>query len=98
MASSGHWRLVVRVTVTMLAAARVGAPAAQPGPAKPAAAVRPGIEVLLQDSAALVRGKGVGLVSNQGGVDAAGVSDVERLLRAGVEVLLQDSAALVRGK
>jgi uncharacterized protein YbbC (DUF1343 family) len=87
MASSGHWRLVVRVTVTMLAAARVGAPAAQPGPAKPAAAVRPGIEVLLQDSAALVRGKGVGLVSNQGGVDAAGVSDVERLLRAGVRVV-----------
>ena len=87
MASSGHWRLVVRVTVTMLAAACAGAPAAQSGPVKPAAAVRPGIEVLLQDSASLVRGKGVGLVSNQGGIDAAGVSDVERLLRAGVRLV-----------
>ena len=87
MASSGHWRLVVKVTMAMLAAACTGAPAARTGPAKPVPAVRPGIEVLLQDSAALVRGKGVGLVSNQGGIDAAGVSDVERLLRAGVRLV-----------
>jgi uncharacterized protein YbbC (DUF1343 family) len=46
--------------------------------------VRPGIDVLLTDSMALVRGRRVGLVTNQAGVDAQGVSDVERLQAAGV--------------
>lgn len=55
--------------------------------ATPAAPVRPGIEVLLTDSLALVRGKSVGLVTNQTGVDASGVSDVERLRSAGVRLV-----------
>lgn len=49
--------------------------------------VRPGIEVLLSDSIALVTGARVGLVSNQGGVDAAGVHDVERLRAAGINLV-----------
>ena len=44
-------------------------------------AVRPGITVLLDDSLSLIRGKRVGLLTNQTGVDAHGVSDIE-LLRA----------------
>jgi beta-N-acetylhexosaminidase len=44
--------------------------------------VRPGITVLLEDSIALVRGKGIALITNQTGVDARGESDIE-LLRTG---------------
>ena len=53
----------------------------------PAPAVRPGIEVLLSDSAALIRGRRLGLVTNQAGVDAHGVSSVERLRAAGAQVV-----------
>ncbi|KPJ90779.1 MAG: hypothetical protein AMS18_10040 [Gemmatimonas sp. SG8_17] len=49
-------------------------------------AVRPGIDVLLADSIHLVAAKRVGLLTNQTGVDRAGVSDVDRLLQAGVEL------------
>ena len=59
-------------------------PAAQaPAPGR----VRPGIDVLLADSAVLVRGRRVGLVTNQAGVDAQGVSDVVRLQAAGVKLV-----------
>jgi uncharacterized protein YbbC (DUF1343 family) len=60
------------------------------GPVRSSAAdaeVRPGIEVLLSDSLSLVRGRRVGLVTNQTGVDRAGVSDVERLLGAGIPLV-----------
>jgi uncharacterized protein YbbC (DUF1343 family) len=50
-------------------------------------AVRPGIEVLLADSARLVRDRRVGLVTNQSGIDASGVSDVVRLQGAGVRLV-----------
>jgi uncharacterized protein YbbC (DUF1343 family) len=50
-------------------------------------AVRPGIDVLLTDSAAVVRGRRVGLVTNQSGVDAKGISDVVRLRAAGVKLV-----------
>ena len=48
------------------------------------AGVRPGIDVLLTDSAELVHHRAVGLVTNQTGVDAHGISDVTRLREAGV--------------
>ncbi|PYO62848.1 MAG: DUF1343 domain-containing protein [Gemmatimonadetes bacterium] len=51
------------------------------------AQVRPGIEVLLSDSAHLVAGKRVGLLTNQTGVDRAGRRDVD-LLRAAPGVRL----------
>ena len=58
------------------------------GPAAPTpAAVRPGIDVLLSDSLSVVRGRRVGLVTNQAGVDAQGISDVTRLRAAGVNLV-----------
>jgi len=49
--------------------------------------VRPGIEVLLSDSFHLVRGRHVGLVTHQSGVDSRGVGDVARLRDAGVALV-----------
>jgi uncharacterized protein YbbC (DUF1343 family) len=65
------------------------------GPHRPSAqvsaprseAVRPGIDVLLTDSVAVVRDRRVGLVTNQAGVDAQGISDVARLQVAGVRLV-----------
>lgn len=45
----------------------------------PARAVRPGITVLLDDSIGLIRGTRIGLLTNQTGIDAHGVSDIELL-------------------
>ena len=41
--------------------------------------VMPGINVLLSDSLSLIRGKRIALLTNQTGVDALGVSDIELL-------------------
>lgn len=49
--------------------------------------VRPGITVLLNDSLHLVRSRRIGLVTNQTGVDADGVSDAARLQAAGVPLV-----------
>jgi uncharacterized protein YbbC (DUF1343 family) len=43
--------------------------------------------VLLSDSLQMVRGRRVGLVTNQAGVDAQGISDVARLQAAGVRLV-----------
>jgi len=43
------------------------------------AQVRPGITVLLHDSIDLVRGKRIGLLTNQTGIDERGVSDIDLL-------------------
>jgi uncharacterized protein YbbC (DUF1343 family) len=51
------------------------------------AGVRPGIEVLIADSLRLVRTGRIGLVTNQSGVDASGVSDVTRLRTAGIRLV-----------
>jgi uncharacterized protein YbbC (DUF1343 family) len=50
-------------------------------------AVRPGIDVLLSDSLHVVRGRRVGLVTNQASVDAQGINDVARLQAAGVRLV-----------
>jgi len=50
-----------------------------PGPAQ----VRPGIEVVLTDSVHLIRGKRIGLLTNQTGVDRNGVRDVDVLIADG---------------
>lgn len=57
-----------------------------PGSAPAAAQVRPGIEVLVADSMALLAGQRVGLFTNQTGVDRSGRRDVD-LLRRSVVVL-----------
>ena len=54
---------------------------------EPERAASPGLEVLLGDSAGIVAGKRVGLVTNQTGVDATGMSDVDRLRSAGVQLV-----------
>ena len=41
------------------------------------AKVRPGISVLLRDSIQLIRGKRIGLLTNQTGVDEDGNSDID---------------------
>ena len=41
--------------------------------------VRPGISVLLTDSLHLIRGKRVGLLTHQCGIDEKGISDIDRL-------------------
>ena len=47
--------------------------------------VRPGITVLLADSAALIDGKRVGLLTNQTGVNEHGVSDIDLLVQRSKE-------------
>jgi len=49
--------------------------------------VRPGIDVLVEDSLHLVQGRAVGLLTNHTAVDRRGVSDVERLRAAGVNLV-----------
>jgi uncharacterized protein YbbC (DUF1343 family) len=51
-------------------------------PAQRPAGVVPGIEVLLRDSMSLVRGKRVGLITNQSGRDRVGHSDIDLLAHA----------------
>ena len=51
------------------------------------ARVRPGIDVLLSESAHLVAGKRLGLLTNATGVDAAGVRTVDRLWAASADTL-----------
>jgi len=88
--------MLVGMSAAALGCAGRGAPETSAGAATaaatatatavPGAAVRPGIEVLLADSAHLVRGRRVGLVTNQTGVDGRGRRDVDRLREAGIRV------------
>ena len=64
----------------VLACASAGARPERGAPSR----VRPGVEVLLADSSHLLRGRRVGLVTNQTGIDSRGVSDVDLLREAGV--------------
>lgn len=83
-----HWSHVPLLGVLFGSVGCAGPGAAGESPARAApGAVRPGIEVLLADSASLIRGRRVGLVTNQSGVDASGVSDVVRLRAAGVRLV-----------
>lgn len=76
-----------RVGLAALAAAIGVACTIGPSPAEreaaprraPRRAVRPGITVLLDDSVHLVRGRRVGLLTNQTGVDERGESDIDLL-------------------
>jgi uncharacterized protein YbbC (DUF1343 family) len=55
-------------------------------PGHAAGQVRPGIEVLLTDSLHLVRGRRVGILTNQTGVDRLGASDIDLLRRSGIQL------------
>lgn len=65
------------MAIALMAACATGGAARSTPPA--AAAVRPGISVLLTDSIGLIRGRRIGLLTNQTGVDERSVSDIERL-------------------
>lgn len=88
-----HGRLVWLVLGTMglLGACAAPIPEADPVPTTPAVAgagvVRPGLEVLLDDSLHLVRGRRVGLVTNHTSLDSDSVHAVERLRGAGVDLV-----------
>lgn len=70
-----HWTVLSVVGALACVTPRVSAP--------PTPAVRPGIDVLLSDSMALIRGKRIALLTNQTGVGASGESDID-LLRGDV--------------
>jgi len=70
---------LLRPAAALLAAATLAAPAAH---AQPAGNVAPGIEVLLQDSLHLLKGKRVGLLTNHSGRDRRGTSTVDLLFKA----------------
>jgi uncharacterized protein YbbC (DUF1343 family) len=81
-----HRTLVVLGLCEWLAGCGPHRPSAQVSAPRPEA-VRPGIDVLLTDSVTVVQGRRVGLVTNQAGVDAQGISDVARLQAAGVRLV-----------
>ena len=95
MTVCGHGHLAAKVGVLGLASLLAACSAAVPAPVTvrpaapvaPRAPVQPGIEGVLGDSAHLIRGRALGLVSNNAGVDAAGTSDVDRILRAGFRLV-----------
>ncbi len=70
-------------------AAACGGPraAVAPEPLPATIGVRPGIDVLLSDSISLVRHARLGLLTNPAGVDAVGVSNVDRIKRDGLELV-----------
>lgn len=66
------------VLATLFTAFTSGSLLAQ-APAADASRVRPGIEVFLADVPATLRGKRVGLITNQTAIDNAGVADIDRI-------------------
>ena len=72
-------RRATRVARVMLLVLAAGACATRGSGQTPAPKVRPGISVLLTDSIHLIRGRRVGLITNQTGVDERGVSDIDRM-------------------
>ncbi|MGH7532263.1 MAG: exo-beta-N-acetylmuramidase NamZ family protein [Gemmatimonadales bacterium] len=79
-----HGRLAVGCMLVVVAG---GCARSAPSLAPVPAAIAPGVDVLLSDSLALVRGRRVGLVTNQAGIDAKGKGDVQRLRAAGIDVV-----------
>jgi uncharacterized protein YbbC (DUF1343 family) len=77
----------IRLAALLLLAACTQAPAPAPpaaaarAPADSAGMVRPGIDVFLADVPPALRGKRVGLITNQSGIDRAGVPDIDRIAR-----------------
>ena len=66
-------KVVVSVLIVIAASAHV----VRQGPTSSTGAVRPGLEILLSDVPARVRGKRVGLITNQAAVDRRGASAID---------------------
>lgn len=86
MMRHGRLGILKWVTVVVLLAGCAGT-SPPSGPVAPRPTVRPGIDVLLSDSIALVRGKRIGLVTNMAAVDARGTSDISRLRTADLHLV-----------
>lgn len=86
---AGRGLLLLSVTAALACAQPPGREPARPEPGR----VRPGITVLLEDSLHVIGGRRIAVITNQTGVDAKGVSDVDllrtdaRAKRAGVTVV-----------
>ena len=70
------WRMWLPFVAVVFAA---GCATAGGSRVKAGGGVRPGISVLLTDSLHLIRGRAIGLLTNQTGVDEHGISDIELL-------------------
>src|SRR5688500_13572028 len=66
--------LLLLVTCTTTSDRAIAPPASD-------AVVRPGIETFLADVPAALRGKRVGLITNQSGIDRAGTSDIDLIAK-----------------
>ncbi len=82
-----HHSRFEKVKWSVLAVAGIACSGAAAVPRPQRVTVRPGIDVLLSDSLALVRGKRVGFVTNIAAVDANGISAITRLRAAGVHLV-----------
>ena len=82
-----HHSRFERVKWLALGVLCLGCSGAAAAPRPQRAAVRPGVDVLLADSLALVRGKRIGFVTNIAAVDANGVSAITRLRAAGLQLV-----------
>src|SRR5204863_6074117 len=67
----------MRIGFAFVLAVAAVSPAAGQSPAPARATVRPGIEMLLADVPAALRGKRVGLITNQSATDNAGAPDID---------------------
>ncbi len=88
--ASGWWCVMATLVVACSGTSRPAVVAPAPVVAPPrvdAAIVRPGIEVLLDDSLSLVRGKRVGFLTNVNAVDRTGRSAITRVREAGVQLV-----------
>jgi uncharacterized protein YbbC (DUF1343 family) len=82
-----HHSRFEKVKWSLLVVLGLGCSGAAAVPRPQRVTVRPGIDVLLSDSLALVRGKRVGFVTNIAAVDANGISAITRLRAAGVHLV-----------
>jgi uncharacterized protein YbbC (DUF1343 family) len=82
-----HHSRFERVKWSLLGVLCVGCSGAAAVPRPLRSPVRPGIDVLLSDSLALVRGKRIGFVTNIAAVDANGISAIRRLRTAGLHLV-----------
>lgn len=91
LTSLGAIRILVPALVTFVLCAQTAARVQSPSTAAPqgtatkasdsAAIVRPGIEVFVSDVPPALRGKRVGLITNQSGIDRSRVSDIDLIAR-----------------
>jgi uncharacterized protein YbbC (DUF1343 family) len=79
----GAWRVLLLTTLLTFGCTSTATHGDGAEPAARDDRIMPGITVLLEDSAALIAGKRVGLITNQTGIDRERRSDIDLLVAAG---------------